>query len=140
MTADQPLTCAGCGKELRRSTRSLPQGKATCVSCRKSTGDPNRYATKSEEEPARTPWHRETGPVEKTVREDIEALGVLVGVEPTLAEMAFRLARDIDAGGGEDGRLMPQLNKELRATLKQLVDGRPADDDDDDLADLATPE
>ncbi|MDX5564140.1 hypothetical protein PYK79_13390 [Streptomyces sp. ID05-04B] len=78
--------------------------------------------------------------MEKTVREDIEALGALVGVEPTLAEMAFRLARDIDAGGGDDGRLMPQLNKELRATLKQLVDGRPADDDDDDLADLATPE
>lgn len=85
------------------------------------------------------PW-RKAGPVEKTVREDIEALGVLIGVEPTLAAMAFRLARDIDAGGGEDGRLMPQLNKELRATLKQLVDGRPADDDDDDLADLAIPE
>ena len=77
--------------------------------------------------------------MEETVREDIEALGGLVGVEPTLAEMAYRLARDIDAGGGEDGRLLPQLNKELRATLKQLVDGRPADDDDDDLADLATP-
>ena len=139
MAADEPLTCAGCGKQLRRSTRSLPQGEAMCVPCRKEHGNPKRPAPSREPEPARSPWRR-TGPVEKTVREDIEALGVLVGVEPTLAEMAFRLARDIDAGGGEDGRLMPQLNKELRATLKQLVDGRPADDDDDDLADLATPE
>lgn len=138
MTADEPLTCAGCGKQLRRSSRSLPQGKATCVPCRKSTGDPNRAAT-PQAPPAAPLDNRKAGPVERTVREDIEALGGLVGVEPTLAEMAYRLARDIDAGGGDDGRLLPQLNKELRATLKQLVDGRPADDDDDDLADLATP-
>lgn len=80
------------------------------------------------------------GPVETAVREDIEAIGGLVGVEPTLAEMAYRLASDIDGGGGEDGRLLPALNKELRATLKQLLDGRPAEDEDDDLADLASPE
>lgn len=80
------------------------------------------------------------GPVERAVREDIEAIGGLVGVEPTLAEMAFRLAQDIDGGGGEEGRLLPALNKELRATLKQLLDSRPAEDDDDDLADLDSPE
>jgi hypothetical protein len=80
------------------------------------------------------------GPIETAVREDIEAIGGLLGVEPTLAEMAYRLAQDIDGGGGEDGRLLPALNKELRATLKQLLDGRPAEDEDDDLADLASPE
>lgn len=80
------------------------------------------------------------GPVETAVREDIEAIGGLVGVEPTLAEMAYRLAVDIDAGGGDDGRLLPALNKELRATLKQLVEGRPAEDEDDDLADLDQPD
>lgn len=79
------------------------------------------------------------GPVETAVREDVEAIGGLVGVEPTLAEMAYTLARDIDQGGGEDGRLLPALNKELRATLKQLLDSRPAEDEDDDLADLAEP-
>jgi hypothetical protein len=86
------------------------------------------------------PRRRKPGPIETAVREDIDALGGLVGVEPTLSEMAYRLAYDIDQGGGEEGRLLPQLNKELRTTLKQLVDGRPADDDDDDLADLASPE
>lgn len=80
------------------------------------------------------------GPVETAVREDIDAIGGLVGVEPTLAEMAYRLAREIDGGGGEDGRLLPALNKELRTTIKQLLDGRPAEDDDDDLADLDSPE
>jgi hypothetical protein len=80
------------------------------------------------------------GPVETAVREDIEAIGGLVGVEPTLAEMTYRLAADIDAGGGDDGRLLPALNKELRATLKQLVEGRPAEDEDDDLADLDQPD
>jgi hypothetical protein len=32
------------------------------------------------------------------------------------------------------------LNKELRATLKRLLDSRPAEDEDDDPADLASPE
>ncbi|MEW1719786.1 hypothetical protein [Streptomyces sp. NPDC093109] len=80
------------------------------------------------------------GPVETAVREDIEAIGGLAGVEPTLAEMAYRLAVDIDGGGGDEGRLLPALNKELRATLKQLLEGRPAEDEDDDLADLDSPE
>lgn len=92
------------------------------------------------------------GLVEKAVREDIEALGDLVGVEPSLAEMAYRVAREIDAAQGEcetcgetipssnSSQLLPALNKELRATLKQLVDGRPAEDGDDDLGDLASPD
>jgi hypothetical protein len=79
------------------------------------------------------------GPVEEAVRSDVEQLGDLVGVEPSLSEMAYRLAKDIDGGGGEDGRLLPALNRELRATLAQLLEGR-AVDDDDDLGDLASPD
>ncbi|MEV3980789.1 hypothetical protein [Nonomuraea sp. NPDC049758] len=78
------------------------------------------------------------GPVEKVVRDDVEELGDLVGIEPSLAEMAYRLAREIDAGGGEEGKLLPQLNRELRQTLAQLMEGR-GEEDDDDLGDLAEP-
>ncbi|MFE7559657.1 hypothetical protein [Kitasatospora sp. NPDC057500] len=83
---------------------------------------------------------RSAGPIEEAVREDIEALGDLLGVEASLAAMAIRLAVELDAGGGEDGRQVPALNRELRSTLKQLVDGRGVADDDDDLGDLGTPE
>jgi hypothetical protein len=80
------------------------------------------------------------GPVETAVRGDVEQLGDLVGVEPSLSEMAFTLAREIDAAGGEGGRQqLPQLNRELRQTLAQLLEGR-AVDDDDDLGDLASPD
>lgn len=79
------------------------------------------------------------GPVEAAVREDVEQLGDLVGVEPSLSEMAYRLAREID-DGGEEGRQLPQLNRELRATLAALLEGRAAEDDDDDLGDLGSPE
>jgi hypothetical protein len=90
------------------------------------------------------------GPVEKAVRDDVEQLGDLVGVEPSLSEMAYRLAREIDGAGGtscetcgepvpaqDDTRTLPQLNRELRQTLAQLLEGRAADDDDD-LGDLAS--
>lgn len=79
------------------------------------------------------------GPVEEAVRSDVEQLGDLVGVEPSLSEMAFTLAREIDAGGGDESKLLPQLNRELRQTLAQLLEGR-ATDDDDDLGDLASPD
>jgi len=90
------------------------------------------------------------GPVEEAVRSDVEQLGDLVGVEPSLSELAYTLARRIDAAAtgqceacGEsvaqyDG-LLPQLNRELRQTLAQLLEGRAADDDDD-LGDLGYPD
>ncbi|MFF0503726.1 hypothetical protein ACFYUH_09000 [Streptomyces fimicarius] len=41
-------------------------------------------------------------PVEEVVRGDVEQLGDLVGVEPSLSEMAFTLAHQIDlASTGE---------------------------------------
>ncbi|MER7002219.1 helix-turn-helix transcriptional regulator [Dactylosporangium sp. NPDC000555] len=76
-----------------------------------------------------------SGGVQSSVREDVDLLGALEGVEPSLAELAFRLAQAIDDGGGEDGRQMPALAKELRSTLlelRKLTAARRADDDDDD--------
>jgi hypothetical protein len=90
------------------------------------------------------------GPVETAVRGDVEVLGDLAGLEPSLSEMAYTLARRIDAAAtgecetcgeavAQDDKLLPQLNRELRATLAQLLEGR-AVDDDDDLGDLGSPE
>jgi hypothetical protein len=77
------------------------------------------------------------GPVESAVRDDIGELGDLVGLEPSLAATAYRLAQAIDAD--EDGRLLPSLTKELRSTLKALMDGR-VEEDDDEFGDLASAE
>lgn len=88
------------------------------------------------------------GPVEKAVRDDVEQLGDLAGIEPSLSEMAYSLAKRIDAAStgqcdtcGEavavEDKLLPQLNRELRQTLAQLLEGR-APDDDDDLGDLGS--
>ncbi|MGC9538513.1 hypothetical protein [Streptomyces sp. UG1] len=90
------------------------------------------------------------GPVEDAVRSDIEQLGDLVGVEPSLSELAYTLAGRIDAAAtaqcetcgepvSQEDRLLPQLIRELRQTLAQLLEGRAADDDDD-LGDLGSPE
>ncbi|MFD8882377.1 hypothetical protein ACFV0H_07615 [Streptomyces erythrochromogenes] len=81
------------------------------------------------------------GPVEKAVRDDVEQLGDLVGVEPSLTELAYRLATEIDLLTSEDNKLLANLSRELRLTLAQLLEGRAADDEDDDgLGDLAAPE
>lgn len=92
------------------------------------------------------------GSVEKAVRDDVEQLGDLVGVEPSLSEVAYRLAREIDNANGrtcqgcgelipsqEEARTLPGLSKELRATLAQLLAARVPEEDDDDLGDLAEP-
>lgn len=70
--------------------------------------------------------------VETSVRNDIEELGDLVGIEPSLAATAYCLAKAIDGGGGEDGRMLPALVRELRMILKQLTEGRTGGEDDDD--------
>lgn len=84
--------------------------------------------------PARVPQY---GALETAVREDIEQLGDLIGIEPSLSQMVYALAREVDAGGGEGGKQLPSLNRELRQTLAKLVEGR-ASDDDDDLGDLGS--
>lgn len=89
----------------------------------------------------------ELGPVQTAVRADVERLGELKTIEPSLAASAYALAKEIDAGGGEGGKLLAGQVKELRATLKELAPGRrpptgpaPAGDLDDDLDDLGTPD
>ncbi|MFI6700308.1 helix-turn-helix domain-containing protein [Streptomyces sp. NPDC050509] len=91
----------------------------------------------------------DAGPVEAALTDDIEALGDLCGMEPTHAAVAYRLARQMDGhrpvacedcGSSvfipNDARILPQLARELRATVAALVEGRAVDDDDDDGLDL----
>lgn len=92
----------------------------------------------------------EPGPVELALGDDIENLGDLIGMEPTHAAVAHRLARQMDGhhpvpceecGASvyvpNDAKILPNLARELRATVEALVKGRAVDDDDDDdLGDL----
>jgi hypothetical protein len=83
------------------------------------------------------------GQLQDRVRADVAALEDLHGVDPSLAQIAYVLAEAIDAGGGEGGRMLPRLTKELRSTLEQLVASAPAgepEDEDDELGDLDAPE
>lgn len=80
-----------------------------------------------------------SGTVEQQVRADVEQLGALDGVDRSLAELAYRLAADIDSATGDDRRLVPSLSRELRAVLAELGQGRKDGDDGDDLDDLADP-
>lgn len=94
----------------------------------------------------------DAGPVEAALADDIEALGDLQDMEPTHAAVAFRLARQMDGQRPvaceecgatvqvpNDPRILPQLARELRATVAALVEGRTeGDDDDDDLGDLGS--
>ncbi|MGW6395416.1 helix-turn-helix domain-containing protein [Streptomyces sp. NPDC055103] len=89
------------------------------------------------------------GPVSAALADDIDQLGDLTGMEPTLAATAVRLAGHIDGQRPVpcdecgalvrlpvDPRTLPQLTRELRATVTALLEGRTVDDDDDDLGDL----
>lgn len=92
----------------------------------------------------------EPGPVEVALSDDIDNLGDLIGMEPTHAAVAHRLARQMDGhhpvpcdecGASvyvpNDAKILPNLARELRATVAALVEGRAVDDDDDDdLGDL----
>ena len=86
------------------------------------------------------------GALEKRVRADVAALEDLAELEPSLAETAYVLAAAIDAGGGEGGKQLPALTRELRACLEQIAAGRrgraePDEDvDDDGLDDLDSPD
>jgi transcriptional regulator with XRE-family HTH domain len=83
------------------------------------------------------------GPIAAAVRDDIEALGELDDLEKpatALAEIALRLAREMDAGG-EAGSALHSLAKELRSVLAELRSYVPEEaPDDDGLGDLGEPE
>jgi hypothetical protein len=59
------------------------------------------------------------GPVEAQVRADIVALGDLDGIQPSLAQTAYTLARALDDGAG---MATAAVARELRATLEQIVE------------------
>ncbi|MEU0808656.1 hypothetical protein [Streptomyces sp. NPDC005970] len=79
------------------------------------------------------------GPIETAVRADVAALGELLGTEKTLAELSYRVARELDFGGGPEGRQMAALSRELRLALQQLTDGH-AGGSDDVFGDLGAPD
>ncbi|MFJ5888092.1 helix-turn-helix domain-containing protein [Streptomyces californicus] len=108
-------------------------------------------AEPDESAPRRRRRRNEPGPVELALADDIENLGDLMGMEPTHAAVAHRLARQMDGhhpvpcdecGASvyvpNDAKILPNLARELRATVAALVEGRAGDDDDDDddLGDL----
>ena len=71
------------------------------------------------------------GPVEAKVRSDVGALVCEHPMGEALAEMAFTLARTLDAGAG---LAVAAVNRELRANLLELAGmGVGAGDDLDDI-------
>lgn len=78
------------------------------------------------------------GAVLAQARLDIEDLGDLADVEPTLAQLIYALASAVDAGGDK----LPSLAKELRETLKLLIGARAVEPpaEEDDLDDAGEPD
>jgi transcriptional regulator with XRE-family HTH domain len=83
------------------------------------------------------------GAITARVLDDIAALGDLEALDPTaptLAAVAVRLAREVDAPASP-GNSLHSMSKELRQVLAELRSLAPEEpDDDDDLDDLASPD
>lgn len=79
------------------------------------------------------------GPIERQVRDDVRALGQLSGSRRSYAEMAYRMARALDADSDEITSLSG-ASRELRGCLVEIWKGvkveRPSDRA---VAGLATP-
>jgi hypothetical protein len=71
------------------------------------------------------------GPLERAVRADVRAKPSTSPVAASLRQVAYSLARQLDAGAG---MAAAAIAKELRATLDQLT--RTDDDSDDELEQL----
>jgi hypothetical protein len=71
------------------------------------------------------------GPVERATRRDVKALGKLAGVQGSLAETAYRLAKTLDDGAG---LATAAVARELRATLLTLKEAGGVGAAADDLA------
>lgn len=69
------------------------------------------------------------GPVETAARAAIQELPHLTGHQLALAQSAYALARTLD---GDAGMAAAAVGRELRATLKDIWDAVPDDDDDED--------
>lgn len=78
-----------------------------------------------------------SGPIERTVREDIERLGELTGVAPSMAELAYRLAQSLDSSTKLEGRELAPVAAQLRATLEAIAEAV-GDPDDPAITGLST--
>ncbi len=77
----------------------------------------------------------EGGPIERAVRADVGALFSEHPMGESLSEVAFMLARSLDAGAGQ---MEASLSRELRVTLEALAGMGVGGDSDLDAA-LSTP-
>jgi len=66
------------------------------------------------------------GPLEMRVRLDIGLLGDLTGIQGSLAETAYALAKQIDEGAGMG---TASVARELRLLLSEITKGSASDDD-----------
>jgi hypothetical protein len=87
-------------------------------------------AKPKDEAPTDYPSSDVAGPVETAVRADVASLVTAHPMGDAIAEMAFTLARTLDAGAG---LAVAAVNRELRANLLELA--RLGVDDGDDLGD-----
>ncbi|NUT53692.1 MAG: hypothetical protein HOV94_41345 [Saccharothrix sp.] len=78
------------------------------------------------------------GPVYAQLRADVEQFDDLEDFEPSLIQAAYALAAEIDRGSEK----LPQLVRELRATVEQIMKGRaaPPPEEGDDLDDAGDPD
>lgn len=84
------------------------------------------------------------GPVETTVRTDLAQLAA-AELEPSLAQIAYGLARAVDVAALAGDGALPRLTRELRACLEQIAAGRrghvdPDPDAEDELDGLDEPD
>jgi len=79
------------------------------------------------------------GKIGQAIRDDIRDLGELFGVDRTRAQLAIRLADEVDSDQS-GGKYIPQLAKELRGVLSDLMGAGTDPNEDDDLNDLGTPD
>lgn len=76
------------------------------------------------------------GPLERTVRADIDALDLVGPLARSYAETAYNLARKLD---GDAGMASAAVARELRETLKILAEAAGDDDESGLIAGLSTP-
>lgn len=81
-----------------------------------------------------------SGPIEHQVRADIAALGPLDGARASYAEVAYRLARALDADSEEGATGLSGAARELRAALTEVWKGvRVERQGDRDIAAMGQP-
>lgn len=123
---------AGCDRRFA-SERGARQHRRSCPQRRTVDAEPERFQCAD--------CGGFPGPVETQTRRDVSKIASQHPVGAALAEMAFALARRLDASRNleaAESRAIGAISKELRATVVELA--RLGVGDDDDLEDeLSTP-